>query len=112
MLCWRNRAFHKAASVQAGGQAGSRRPSWGVRPMVTNWVQRRGSDRDVGRRTRQIKEIIRLGTALRAEQGLDVILGHVVEAIRSTLGFQVAVLNLVLPDHEFVEIGATTGLTD
>jgi methyl-accepting chemotaxis protein len=80
--------------------------------MVTNWVQRRGSDRDVERRTRQIKEIIRLGTALRAEQGLDVILGQVVEAISATLSFQVAVLNLVHPDHEHVEVVATAGLTE
>ena len=80
--------------------------------MVTNWVQRRGSDRDVERRTRQIKEIIRLGTALRAEQGLNVILGQVVEAISATLSFQVAVLNLVHPDHEHVEVVATAGLTE
>src|SRR5258706_15842265 len=92
--------------------AGSGRPSRGESAMVTNWVQRRGSDRDVERRTRQIKEIIRLGTALRAEQGLNVILGQVVEAISATLSFQVAVLNLVHPDHEHVEVVATAGLTE
>src|SRR5258706_920354 len=92
--------------------AGSGRPSRGESAMVTNWVQRRGSDRDVERRTRQIKEIIRLGTALPAEQGLDVILGQVVEAISATLSFQVAVLNLVHPDHEQVEVVAPAGLTE
>src|SRR5258706_4424842 len=92
--------------------AGLGRPSQGEGAMVTNWVQRCGSDRDVERRTRQIKEIIRLGTALQPEQGLDVILGQVVEAISATLSFQVAVLNLVHPDHEHVEVVATAGLTE
>ena len=80
--------------------------------MVVNWVQRRGSDRDVERRTRQIKEIVRLGTELRAEMGLESILARVVDAISGTLGFQVAVLNLISHDTDYAEVVATTGLTD
>jgi methyl-accepting chemotaxis protein len=79
--------------------------------MVTNWVPRRGPDRDTERRTRQIKEIVRLGTVLRADMSLDDVLRHVVEAINSTLGFRVAVLNLLHADRERVEIVATAGLT-
>lgn len=81
--------------------------------MVTNWVQRRGSsDRDIERRTRQIKEIVRLGTTLRAEMRLDEILQQVVESISGALGFNVAVINLVHQDRERVEIAASVGLTD
>lgn len=80
--------------------------------MVVNWVQRRGSDRDVERRARQIKEIVRLGTELRAEMGLESILARVVDAISGTLGFQVAVLNLFPSGAEYAEVVATSGLTD
>ncbi len=80
--------------------------------MVTNWVQRRGPDRDLERRTRQIKEIVRLGTVLRADLALDDILRQLVEAISTTLGFHVAVLNLLHADRDTVEIVATAGLTE
>ena len=80
--------------------------------MVQNWVQRRGTDRDLERRTQQIKEICRLGTALRAEIGLEHILGQVVETITTTLSFRVAVLNLVHEGSEFVEVVATSGLSE
>ena len=79
--------------------------------MVVNWVQRRGSDRDIERRTRQLKEIVRLGYELRAEIELDRILGQVVEGITSTLGFRAAVLNLIHPDQT-VEVAATSGLSE
>ncbi|HEV2461024.1 MAG TPA: GAF domain-containing protein, partial [Ktedonobacterales bacterium] len=84
----------------------------GAEQMVNNWVQRRGSDRDVERRTRQIKEIVRLSTQMRADMDLETILMQAVEGIRSTLGFKVAVLNLITPRSDYVEIGATTGLSD
>jgi len=80
--------------------------------MVQNWAARRGSDRDVDRRTRQIKEIVRLGSALRAEMSLEAVLKQVVEAISSTIGFGAAVLNLVYEGREFVEIVATAGLNE
>ncbi|MFI5272468.1 MAG: methyl-accepting chemotaxis protein [Ktedonobacterales bacterium] len=80
--------------------------------MVTNWVQRRGGERDVERRTRQIKEIVRLGTELRADMGLEHILTRIVEGVSSTLGFHVVVLNLLRPGVEQLDIVATAGLTD
>ena len=81
--------------------------------MVTNWVQRRGSsERDIERRTRQIKEIVRLGTSLRAEMQLDEILKQVVESISSVIGFDVAVINLIFPGRERVEVAAAAGLTE
>lgn len=80
--------------------------------MVANWPSRRGSDRDIERRTQQIKEIIRLGSAMRAETGLENILVQVVEAISTTLGFSVAVLNLVNDIDDRVDIAASVGLTN
>jgi methyl-accepting chemotaxis protein len=79
--------------------------------MVANWAQRRGSDRDIERRTRQLKEIVRLGNELRAEIALDRVLTQVVDGITSTLGFRAAVLNLIHPDQT-IEVAATSGLTE
>lgn len=79
--------------------------------MVVNWVQRRGSDRDIERRTRQLKEIVRLGNELRAEIELNRILTQVVEGITSTLGFRAAALNLIHPDQT-IEVAATAGLNE
>lgn len=80
--------------------------------MGPHWAPRRGSERDLERRTRQIKEIMRLGATMRAEMGLENILRQVVEAVSSTLGFGVAVLNLVHDRNEHVEVVASVGLTD
>lgn len=80
--------------------------------MGPHWTQRRGSERDLERRTRQIKEIMRLGATMRAEMGLENILRQVVEAISSTLGFGVAALNLVQERNEYVEVVASVGLSD
>lgn len=55
---------------------------------------------------------MRLGATMRAEMGLENILRQVVEAVSSTLGFGVAVLNLVQDKNEFVEVVASVGLTD
>src|SRR5262249_14551133 len=103
-----------AAASRCGKRAerGRRCCQAGEGEMVTNWVPRRGPDRETERRTRQIKEIVRLGLALRADLPLNVILRQVVEAINSTLGFRVAVLNLLHADREHVEIVATAGLTE
>src|SRR5215831_19560078 len=79
------------------------------------WGSHSDSDRDAGRRTHhadQIKEIIRLGITLRADIGLENTLAQIVEAIRSTLGFRVAVLNLVQEDSDLMRVVAAAGLTD
>ncbi|HLZ23731.1 MAG TPA: methyl-accepting chemotaxis protein [Ktedonobacterales bacterium] len=84
---------------------------WKVRhERVQNWVQRRTSDRDLGRRTRQIKEIVRIGMSLRADMELAHILAQIVEGITSTLGFGAAVLNLAHEESDVFEIVATAGL--
>src|SRR5215472_6768657 len=46
-------------------------------------------------RTRQIKELIRLGNILRAELGLNEVLQQIVASISTCTGFRVAVINLV-----------------
>ncbi len=79
--------------------------------MVANWVQRRSSDKDIERRTRQLKEIMRLGSELRADVELDRILTQVVEGITGTLGFRAAALNLIRPDQT-MEVAATAGLNE
>jgi len=78
--------------------------------MMTNWTPRRGAERDLERRARQIKEMVRLGSALRAEMGLASIFSQVVEAINMTIGFNVAALNLVREHSDFVAVVATAGL--
>ena len=78
--------------------------------MMTNWAPRRGAERDLERRARQIKEMVRLGSALRAEMGLASIFSQVVEAINTTIGFNVAALNLVREHSDYVAVVATAGL--
>ncbi len=80
--------------------------------MVKNWGRQPTTDRDMERRTRQIQEIVRLGTSIRADISLEDTLEQIVEAIRGTLGFQVAVLNLILPQNEYLQIVAAAGLPE
>src|SRR5579871_1840646 len=80
--------------------------------MVLNWGRQPATDRDLERRTRQFHEIVRLGTSLRTEIGLENTLAEVVEAIRGTLGFQVAVLNLIQPESEYLLVVASAGLAE
>ncbi|MBF6590493.1 MAG: hypothetical protein IVW57_08160 [Ktedonobacterales bacterium] len=77
-----------------------------------NWGARRGSDRDLERRTRQIKEIVRLGTALRAETGVGPILAQLVNSINATIGFNAAAFNLIRQQSPVVEIAATAGISE
>ncbi|MGH2514465.1 MAG: GAF domain-containing protein, partial [Ktedonobacterales bacterium] len=77
---------------------------------MQNWVQRRTSDRDLERRTRQIKEIVRIGMSLRADMDLESVLAQIVEAITSTLGFGAAVLNLAHEENTHFEVVATAGV--
>jgi methyl-accepting chemotaxis protein len=88
---------------------------------MTNWPQRRGApgaDRDanpshdVNRRIRQVKEMVRLGAALRAEMGLERICAEVVESVSVSTGFRVAALNIVRSDSEYFDVVATIGLSE
>lgn len=80
--------------------------------MAMGWGHRRTAERDIERRARQFKEIVRLSAELRAEVGLENIVTRIVESAVVTLGFRVAVLNLVRPGRDHVEIAAAAGLTD
>ena len=82
---------------------------------MANWPPRRGSggvDRDTARRMQQVKEMVRLGSALRTELGLEYIFAQLVESINVATGYRVAALNIVRNDSEFVEVVATAGLSE
>ncbi len=70
-----------------------------------------GAAQDAERRMRQIKEMVRLGAALRAEMGIARICAQVVEAVSGSIGFRVAAVNLVRAHSEYLEVVATTGLS-
>ena len=91
---------------------------------MTNWVTRIFSQSpdqpdpnaptaheiEAARRATQIKEVLRLGNALRAELQLEVLLRQIVESISSCIGFRVAVLNLVREDAPEMERAAFVGM--
>jgi methyl-accepting chemotaxis protein len=70
-----------------------------------------GQEAEAARRARQIKEVLRLGNAMRAELQLEILLGQIVESISSCIGFQVAVLNLVRDDSPDMECAAFVGIS-
>jgi twitching motility protein PilJ len=63
------------------------------------------------RRERQIKEVLRLGNALRADLPLEALLRQIVEAISSCTGFRIAVLNLVREGKPELECAAFVGIS-
>ncbi|GAC1567336.1 MAG: hypothetical protein NVS3B14_13090 [Ktedonobacteraceae bacterium] len=63
-------------------------------------------------RTRQIKELIRLGNVLRAEMRLDELLQHIVAVVSACTGFRVAVINLLEDKHDYLSPVAFTGATE
>jgi len=65
----------------------------------------------LAKRTTQIKEVLRLSHALRAELPLDVLLGQIVEAMRSCIGFRQAILNLAHDDSPEMEYAAFVGIS-
>jgi methyl-accepting chemotaxis protein len=73
---------------------------------------RRSTEPTLERRTRQITEIVRLGTALRAETGVRNILAQLTNSINATIGFTAAAFNLIHQQSDVVEIAATAGLSE
>ena len=71
---------------------------------MTSWLHRFGGEKDMERRARQIKEIVRLGSALRVDMSPRAIVDQVITSIHSTIGFDVAALNFIHNDTEVVEI--------
>ncbi len=78
---------------------------------MKRWLPRRGSDKELERRAHQIKEIVRLGSTLRADMGLHDIYNALVTSINRTIGFTVAALNLIQEQQDAVDIVATAGLS-
>jgi methyl-accepting chemotaxis protein len=66
---------------------------------------------EAARRARQIKEVLRLGNAMRAELQLEILLRQIVEAISTCIGFRVAILNLVHGDPPELECAAFVGIS-
>jgi methyl-accepting chemotaxis protein len=78
---------------------------------MTNWLHRFGGEKDMERRARQIKEIVRLGSTLRLDMSPRAIVEQVTTSIHATIGFDVAALNFIHGDDEAVEIVGTAGLS-
>jgi methyl-accepting chemotaxis protein len=77
----------------------------------SNGFMRDGAEPPGGRRALQIKEVLRLGNALRAELDLETLLNQMVEVITSSIGFRMAVLNLVYDDRPELECAAFAGVS-
>lgn len=73
---------------------------------------RQGAMMDHERRAHQIKEVIRVSAALRADMPPEAICALVVQTIHASLGFRAAVLNLVVPGSRYFAIAATAGISD
>lgn len=65
----------------------------------------------IQQRTRQIKELIRLGNMLRADLNLDDVLQHTVAAICNCTGFRIAVINLIDADGQHLASVAFAGMS-
>src|SRR6266550_5969084 len=63
-------------------------------------------------RTRQIKELIRLGNILRAELGLNEVLQQIVASISACTGFRMSVINLVKDDSDYLVGAAFIGASE
>src|SRR2546423_5135290 len=79
-------------------------PSTGDDPTLQSHILNMSSEAE-SPHTRQIKELIRLGSILRAELGLDEVLQQVVASISTCTGFRMAVINLVKDDSNYL-VGA------
>ncbi len=71
-----------------------------------------GSMMELERRAQQIKEVVRVSAALRADMPPEAICAQVVQTIHSTLGFRAAVVNLIKPGVRHFIIAATAGISD
>jgi methyl-accepting chemotaxis protein len=69
-------------------------------------------DIDTPLRARQIKELIRLGSVLRAELKLDEVLQRMVAVISACTGFRIAVINLLEDENDYLTPVAFAGATE
>ena len=73
---------------------------------------RQGSATDLEHRAQQIKEVVRVSAALRADMPPEAICALVVQTIHTTLGFRAAVINLIVPGNRYFTIVATAGISE
>src|SRR6266700_1290436 len=69
-------------------------------------------DPDAQQRTRQIKELIRLGNILRAELGLNEVLQQIVASISACTGFRISVINLIEESGDTLSSVAFAGVSE
>jgi methyl-accepting chemotaxis protein len=67
---------------------------------------------ETGRRTRQIKELIRLGVILRAEKGLSEVLQQIVASTSVCTGFRILVVHLIEESSDFLSPLASAGMSE
>src|SRR5437016_4285808 len=70
-------------------------PALGDSPALQSHLAGAANDPGAVQRTRQIKELIRLGNILRAELGLNEVLQQIVASISACTGFRISVINLI-----------------
>lgn len=70
------------------------------------------NDVEALKRTRQTRELIRLGNMLRAELGLNEVLQQVVSAISSCTGFRASVISMLDEDGEHLSSVAFAGIAE
>lgn len=73
---------------------------------------RPGPMMELERRAQQIKEVVRVSAALRADMPPEIICAQVAQTIHTTLGFRAAVVNLIAPGVRHFIIAATAGISN
>lgn len=67
---------------------------------------------ELPQRARQIKEVIRLGSVLRAELGLCEVLQQIIASLSACTGFRSAAINLVEQGSEYLTVAAQIGSSE
>ncbi|MFL5588336.1 MAG: methyl-accepting chemotaxis protein [Ktedonobacteraceae bacterium] len=87
-------------------------PAIGGSQALRSHVVGVATDPDAQRRTRQIKELIRLGNILRAELGLNEVLQQIVASISACTGFRISVINLIEESGDTLSSVAFAGVSE
>ncbi len=87
-------------------------PAIGGSQALRSHVVGAAIDPDAQRRTRQIKELIRLGNILRAELGLNEVLQQIVASISACTGFRISVINLIEESGDTLSSVAFSGVSE
>src|SRR6266702_3474220 len=87
-------------------------PAIGGSQALRSQVVGAAIDPDAQQRTRQIKELIRLGNILRAELGLNEVLQQIVASISACTGFRISVINLIEESGDTLSSVAFAGVSE